>query len=95
MRCLLFALLLAACHGHDHDGYATFRDCFDEHTMEESLSVQQAIVVCCLDHPIDGVTEVCGPTAMTCEDYLYTNLDTVPGPDVIAACAEYEQQRGM
>ena len=97
MRRLLLVLLLSACHDHDHSSYSTFQACFDEHTMEESLSVMQAIVVCCLDHPIDGVSEVCGTTATACVDYLTANLaaTSASDPDRTAACDEYVRQRGQ
>lgn len=97
MRFIFAALLFtAACHGHDHDGYSTFQACFDEHTMVESLPFQQAVVVCCLDHPINGVSEACGATAADCVTYLGANLtSTATQTEVMAACTEYVTQKGM
>jgi hypothetical protein len=97
MRLVVAALLLsAACGGHDHSGYPTFQACFDEHTMVESLPFQQAVVVCCLDHPVNGVGEVCGTTSAECVTYLGANLtSTATQADVMAACTEYITQKGM
>ena len=98
--CLLTTGLLA-CGDHDHDEDAepfdTFQDCFVDHHDEESLSVNDAIVICCLDHPIDGVTEVCGATAATCETYLGTNLDasSATSAEVTAACDDYATQKDL
>ncbi len=101
MRFVLVAALLfsVACDDHDHgpEPFDTYQDCFDEHATEEALPVQEAIVICCLEHPINGVTEVCGATAATCETYLATNLDAASATqaDVTAACTDYETQKGM
>ena len=97
MRFALAAVLFCfACHDHDHDGYSTFQACFDEHTMEESLPFQEAVVVCCLDHPINGVDEACGANAAECVTYLTANLtSTATMVEVMTACTEYETQKGM
>lgn len=97
MRFVLATVLFCvACHSHDHEGFATFQACFDEHTMVEALPFQQAVVVCCLDHPIDGVSEACGATAADCVTYLGANLtSTATQADIQAACDEYITQKGM
>jgi hypothetical protein len=95
---LVFAALLfcVACHDHEHEGFDTFQACFDDHAVEESLPFQEAVVVCCLDHPIDGVSEACGATAADCVTYLGANLtSTATQADVQAACTEYIAQKGM
>lgn len=95
---LVTCFLLAACsHDHDAEGFDTFQDCFDDHHEAESLPVGESIVICCLDHPIAGVSEVCGATAATCETYLATNLATTSATmaEVTAACTDYEMQKGM
>ncbi len=94
---IALVLFLSAC-SHDHDeGFDTFQDCFDDHHGAESLPVGESIVICCLDHPIAGVSEVCGATATTCEAYIGANLDTASATstEVTAACADYEMQKGM
>lgn len=93
--CLVTCLLFAACHGHSHDDYATLEACFNEHTVEESLPVKEAIVVCCLDHDIGGQMLVCGADHTACEAYIRANLPSVSSADATAACADYETQKGM
>ena len=92
---ILLVCLLAACHGHSHDDYATFEACYEEHTVAENLPVRQAIVVCCLDHDVMGQKLVCGADRAACEAYLTANLTSVSSAEVTAACAEYETQKDM
>jgi len=94
--CTLVLFLFAACHDHDHDGYATFQACFDEHVNDEALPFNEAVVVCCTDHPIDGVADACGATAPECVAYLTTNLmSNATTTELEAACDEYVIQKGM
>lgn len=97
---LLFSSFLMACGGGDDssDGgdaepFDTYQDCFDDHHGEEGLSIQQAITVCCADHPIGsaGAGVVCGDTAADCEDYVDANLDTADATatDITTACQAY------
>jgi hypothetical protein len=98
---LAFAAVLfcfAACHDHGEEPFDTYQACFDDHHGgAENLPVQEAIVVCCLEHPIAGHTEVCGATAADCMTYLTQNLSSTSATpaDVTAACADYETQKGM
>ena len=91
--------LLAACDDHDHgaEAFDTFQLCFDEHATAESLPHDQAITICCLEHPIGGVTQVCGTSAAACEAYLGTNLAATSATpaEVTAGCADYITQRGQ
>lgn len=62
MRSALFALLLilpVGCKDDSVEAYDTLQECFIDHTQEESLPVVEALVVCCLDHPIAGVSPAC------------------------------------
>jgi hypothetical protein len=97
LLCIGFALsVFAAACGSDSSGeeaFDTYQDCFDEHTMEEGLDFQEAVVVCCIDHEIDGHKLVCGDTAADCVTYLGDNLST--SGDIQAACDEYETQKDM
>jgi hypothetical protein len=96
MRLVLAAVLcLAACHDHDHEGFATFQACYDDHHVDEMLGVQESLVVCCLDHPIDGHSEVCGSTATECVTYLTANVQGPTQAEVMASCTEYVTQKGM
>ena len=96
MRFALAALLFCfACHDHEHEGFATFQACYDDHHTSEMLGIQESIVVCCLDHPIDGHSEVCGTTAAACEAYLMQNVTGPTMAEITASCAEYITQKGM
>lgn len=91
---LSMALSLTACGGGGEEAYDTFQDCFDDHNQVEALPVAESIVICCLEHPINGVTEVCGADAVACETYVDNNLDTASATvdEITAACADYESQ---
>lgn len=93
------AFAFTAC-GSDNPGpeaFATFQACFDAHHTEESLPTQESIVVCCLEHPIAGVTQVCGADAAACMTYLATNLSTssATSAEVTASCTDYVTQKGQ
>jgi hypothetical protein len=103
MRSALLGLLLAfsltsfGCKDDGEEAYDTLQDCFTDHTEEESLPVVEALVVCCLDHPIMGVNPSCGDTEADCINHLtdeiaQTDASTV---EVMDACAEYVDQLGM
>ena len=95
MRSALLGLLLAfsltsfGCKDDGEEAYDTLQDCFTDHTEEESLPVVEALVVCCLDHPIDGVMPACGASAADCTAYLSTNLTGATQEDISGACDEY------
>ena len=98
--CLPFA---ASC-GDDHgeEPFDTLQLCFDDHHVEESLSVHDSIVVCCLEHPIAGVHPSCGDTAAACQALLggtdsVHNLSTSSATtaEVMTACADYVTEKTM
>lgn len=98
-----FVLIFAAgCGGGAADSFDTFQLCFDEHHVTESLPVHDAIVVCCIDHPIAGVHPSCGNTAADCVAKL-TGTDSVhnlsstsaTSQEVMTACTDYETQKSM
>ena len=100
MRLALLAFMFCVACGHnsaDNEPYPTYQECFDDHTKVESLPVKEAIVVCCLEHPIAGVMPVCGNTSAECVSYLNANLSatSASGTDVLAACDDYVTQKGM
>lgn len=101
LLCIGFVLCLStvACsddHGGGEEAYDTFQECFDDHTMVESLPFQDAVVVCCISHPIDGHTLVCGATAADCVTYLGDNLtSSATDAEVQAACDDYATQKDM
>ena len=53
--------------------------------------VQEAIVVCCIDHPIAGMLPACATTTPDCINYLTANLNQTSAStiDVMEGCAEY------
>jgi hypothetical protein len=85
--------------GPDADPFATFQACYDEHHTTESFSVQRAIEICCIDHPIGGAkaNTVCGDTADTCKTYVTMNLmdpaDATLAADITTACMDYVADR--
>jgi hypothetical protein len=97
----LFALPLAiaACgdsNQGDADPFDTLQACFDEHNKEESLPVQMAIVVCCVDHPIAGVHPSCKDSQADCVTHVRTELDSsVTDTDITAACTDYIKKKGQ
>ncbi len=94
---LVTALCLPACGGSDDaESFATLQDCYDDHHNEEALPVLEAIAVCCLDHPIAGVSPACKDTQAACEAFVDAELDaSVSAADITAACADYISQKDM
>ena len=98
MRAQIFALIAVLSSGCGEDpptAYPTYQACFDEKTMAEAKLVPQAIVACCLEHPIGGMTEACGATAPDCINYLTANLNQTSAStvEVMDSCAEYVMQK--
>ena len=99
----LFGLALAACGDNggttDADPFDTFEACFTEHHATEALPVGEAIVICCLDHPIGsaGAGVVCGADANTCTTYVTANLQATDASstEISAACTDYVTQKSM
>ncbi|MBL0215343.1 MAG: hypothetical protein IPQ07_15835 [Myxococcales bacterium] len=96
----LFALLVigsVGCKDDPPEAYPTYQECFDDHTTHEMLPVMEAIVICCLEHPIAGVAPVCGDTKPDCINYLTNNLNQTSAStiEVMDACADYVTQKSM
>ena len=88
-------LVFAACGGGDEDAdpFDTLQACYDEHHNMESLSVHDAIVVCCLDHPIAGVNPSCENTQAACVTHVDAELDpSVTLSDIEMACTDYVKE---
>ncbi len=95
-----FTVLLVGavgCKADPIEAYASYQECFDEHTMKEVLPTKEAIVICCLEHPINGVSPVCGDIKADCINYLTANLSQTSASttDVMDACADYISQKNM
>ena len=89
---LLFAVSVLACDSHsDDETYVDFQECFDDHTTGEGLPVEQAIVVCALDHPQLGVPAF--QTEAECEAYIDAELsaESATLEEIAAACVTYFQ----
>jgi len=84
---------LAACGDSaamDADPFDTLQACYTEHATTEKLPVQEAIVVCCLDHPIAGVHPSCKDTQADCVSHVRAALDaSVLDADITASCMTY------
>ncbi len=91
---LWMPLLQGACSDPAPEAYPTYQECFDDHTEVEKLPVMEAIVVCCIDHPIAGTKPACGLTKPDCINYLTANLDQTSAStvEVMDSCAEYITQ---
>ena len=94
---LAFTLAVTACSDDkknaDAEPFATLQACYDEHHGEESLPVQKAIVVCCLDHPIADVHPSCKATQADCVAHVTAQLPAVTASDIEAACATYINEK--
>ena len=81
----------------DADPFDTYQECWDEHHTEENFSVQRAIEICCIDHPIGGAAAntVCGDTATSYTSYVTSNLVSteVTSTDISDACTDYVGDR--
>ena len=90
-------LALAACGDGDPvdaEPFDTLQACYDEHHDVETLTVQKAIVVCCLDHPIAGVHPSCANTQADCMAHVRNNLNAaVTDADIAAACTTYLSEK--
>ena len=92
---LALPLTLTACSDSkevDDDPFENLQACYDDHhSGGEHLPIQQAIVTCCLDHPIAGMqAPTCLDTQTDCVTHVRPALDpSILDADVNAACATY------
>lgn len=92
----LASLALTACSddktGADADPFDTLQACYDEHHGgDEHLPIQEAIVTCCLDHPIAGMAApTCLDNKEACVTHVRAGLDaSILSTDIDAACTTY------
>jgi hypothetical protein len=100
MRKALLALVLllpVGCKDAAKESYDTLQDCFTDHVEGESLPVVEALVVCCIDHPIMGVNPSCGETEADCINHLTDEINQTEAStvDIMDACADYVDQLAM
>lgn len=89
------AFLFAACGGDDEESYATYKECFDDHHNVESLPVDQAITVCCIEHEIGGAAKntLCGADSAACVTYVTAQLGTsATSAEIMTGCTTYQSQ---
>jgi hypothetical protein len=89
---LALSFVLTACgdSNKDADPFDTLQACYDDHVTVEKFTAQQAIVVCCLDHPIAGVHPSCKDTQADCVTHVRAALTaTTSDADITAACTTY------
>jgi len=103
---VLFALPLItiACgdntdQGGDDEPYATFQACFDDHHKVETFSIEDAIKICCIDHPIGGQNKnvVCGESSADCQTFVAANLADADADatQITTACDGYIVDRNQ
>jgi hypothetical protein len=97
---LTLGLTFTACSNDDKpvdaDPFDTLQDCYDEHHGgDEHLPIQQAIVTCCLDHPIAGMkAPTCLETKPDCVTHVRAELDaSILDADIDAACMTYVTEK--
>ncbi len=79
------------------DPFPTYQECFDKlHDIDMKL-VEDTIVECCLEHPIDKVKPVCKDTVPDCINFLTANLKQTSAStvEVMEACQTYIDEREM
>lgn len=92
-------LALTACSNKeeaDNEPFDTFQDCYDDHQPPTaSFTVQEAIVICCLDHPIGGTpAPTCPKIQVDCVTHVRAALDpSILDADITAACMTYISQK--
>ena len=87
--------VLGACGDDPPKSYATYQDCFDDETQVGMVVTADAIVACCIDHPIAGKSPACGDTKPDCINYLTANLNQTSASttEVSDSCGAYITQR--
>jgi hypothetical protein len=76
----------------DAEPFDTLQDCFDDHHNVEHLTIKEALVVCCVDHPIGDqkLHPSCGDTLDACKTHVRDEIDvSVTDTDIGDACADY------
>jgi hypothetical protein len=104
LTAIVLALSLCACGSEDEgdeddEPFDTFQDCFDDHNKVEAFSVEDAIKICCIDHPIgdEDANVVCGESELECEDFVDLELAEADASldEIEDACAGYIVDREL
>jgi hypothetical protein len=90
------ALTVTACSSNspaDNEPFETLQDCYDDHhSGGDHLPIQEAIVTCCLDHPIARMkAPTCPKVPEDCKNQVRTALPdpSILDADITAACMTY------
>src|SRR4051812_37854417 len=77
------------------DPFPTYQECFDKVHDVDMKMVEDTIVECCLEHPIDKVKPVCKDTLADCINFLTANLKQTSAStvEVREACQTYIDER--
>ena len=89
---LLFVFAGCGSDEPEEEAFDTLEDCFvDHHEGEEGLPTVEALIVCCLEHPIAGEAPSCGDTVADCEAHVGGEIDEADASDaeVTEACEGY------
>jgi hypothetical protein len=96
---LALALALAACSkSSGEEAFDNLQDCYDDHvaTTAEGLTPKEAIVACCIEHPIAGHTVVCKDTVGDCITFVSAELNAgTTDADISAGCMDYVRQKDL
>jgi len=88
------ALLFAACGGDDDEAYDTFLACYNDHHNVEALPADQAIVVCCIEHPLGSAEKntACGADSAACVTYVTAQQTNATTAEIMTGCTTYQSQ---
>ena len=89
---LALALLVACTQPVDTSPFASMQMCFD--AQRPNFTINDSIVICCIQHPIAGMQPACGPSADACVTFVTSALSpSDASPDAVtAACADYQHR---
>lgn len=95
LACVVLGLFAVGCSDDGPKEFETYQGCYDELTLQDNRMKIEAIVACCLEHPIAGTAPSCGDDQSACINYLTVNLAQTDA-DITAkseACTAYIMQR--
>ena len=95
-RLTLAMVLVVGCSGDTVKSYPDYQTCFEDlQDKDDTLSNIDAIVDCCLDHPIGGESPACGDTTPDCINFLTNNLaqTSASQSDLNMGCQQYVDER--
>jgi len=93
--CVVLGLLALGCGEDGPKEFPSYQECFDELTLDDGRMKIDAIVACCLEHPINGTAPSCGADQSECINYLTVNLAQTDADITVQteACTAYLSER--